>query len=187
MNYVWSGLIIVSLIFAFFSGTLQETVTAGLDGAANALEVALSFAGFMCFWSGLLKIAQEGGAVKFCEKLLSPVICRLFPNVSDRSCITMNIVANLLGMGNAATPAGIAAMHRLDEENGGKPYPSRAMSRFTVLNTASLQLFPTTIIGILSSFGDTDPFRIVPLIWISSSASLLAALFADKILSKSSS
>ena len=184
MNYIWSALIIFSLIFAFLNGTLTETIGAGLDGAASAFSVLLSFAGMMCFWSGMLKIAEESGASRSCEKLLSPIIKRLFPNVKDRGHITMNIVANLLGMGNAATPAGIAAMRELDKENGGNPHPSREMSRFAVLNTASLQLLPTTIISLLASFGYPDPYRIVPLIWISSAVSLISGLLADYFLSK---
>ncbi len=184
MNYVWSALIISSLIFASVNGTLAETLQAGLSGAASAITVLLSFLGMMCFWSGILKIAEDSGAARLCEKVLSPVIYRLFPKVKDRSNITMNIIANLLGMGNAATPAGITAMSQLDEENEKRPHPSREMSRFAVLNTASLQLFPTTIIGILASFGDPNPYRIVPLIWISSAVSLVSALFMDFILSR---
>lgn len=184
MNYIWSGIIIISFIFAFFGGNLQETLTAGLEGAASSIEVLLSFAGIMCFWSGILKVAQEGGAAKFCEKLLSPLIKRLFPKVKNRKNITMNIIANLLGMGNAATPAGVAAMCELDAENGGKPHPSHEMSRFAVMNTASLQLFPTTVIGILAGCGSENPFSVVPLIWISSVASLAAAFFAEWMLSK---
>lgn len=184
MNYVWSALIIASLIFGAVNGTLEETMQAGLNGAASAVTVLLSFAGIMCFWSGILKIAEESGVAGFCEKLFSPIIRRLFPNVKDRSHITMNIIANLLGMGNAATPAGIFAMRQLDEENKKRPHPSREMSRFAVLNTASLQLFPTTIIGILASFGDKNPYRIVPLIWVSSAVSLISALLMDFILSK---
>ena len=184
MNYVWSALIISSLIFAMLNGTLEETMQAGLNGAASSITVLLSFAGMMCFWSGILKIAENSGAAAFCEKLLAPIIRRLFPNVSDRKNITLNIIANLLGMGNAATPAGIAAMSQLDEENRNRPHPSREMSRFAVLNTASLQLFPTTIIGILASFGDSNPYRIVPLIWISSSVSLIFALLMDFFLSR---
>ncbi len=184
MNYVWSALIISSLIFGAVNGRLEETMQAGLSGAGSAITVLLSFAGMMCFWSGILKIVETSGAGKFCEKLLSPVVYRLFPKVKDRSHITMNIIANLLGMGNAATPAGISAMCQLDEENQKRPHPSREMSRFAVLNTASLQLFPTTIIGILASFGDPNPYRIVPLIWVSSAVSLASALFMDFILSK---
>lgn len=184
MNYIWSAIIIISFIFAFLGGNLQETLTAGLDGAASAIEVLLSFAGIMCFWNGILKIAQEGGAARFCEKLLSPVIRRLFPRVKNRKNITMNIIANLLGMGNAATPAGVLAMCEMDEENGKNPHPSHEMCRFAVMNTASLQIFPTTIIGILSATGSKNPFSIVPAIWISSLISLCAALIAEWILSK---
>ncbi|MBO5060157.1 MAG: spore maturation protein A [Clostridia bacterium] len=184
MNYIWSGLLIISFVFAALGGNLQETLTAGLSGAASSIEVLLSFAGIMCFWSGILKIAHKSGAAQFCEKLLSPAVRRLFPRVKNRKSITMNIIANLLGMGNAATPAGVAAMCELDRENGQKPTPSHEMSRFAVLNTASLQLFPTTIIGILASCGSKDPFSIIPLIWISSAISLTAALLAEWLLWK---
>ena len=125
-----------------------------------------------------------GGAVKFCEKLLSPIVHRLFPKTSAKNHITMNIIANLLGMGNAATPAGISAMKKLDEENKSSEHPSREMSRFAVLNTASLQLIPTTIITLLATFGDKNPYRIIPLIWVSSAVSLVSALLMDFLLSK---
>lgn len=183
MTYVWSGIIIISFIFAFFGGNVQETLTAGLDGAASAVTVLLSFAGIMCFWSGMLKIAEESGAARVCEKLLSPAVRRLFPRLEDRRNISVNITANLLGMGNAATPAGISAMRDLDAENGSRPRPSREMCRFVLLNTASLQLFPTTVIGILASSGSENPFSIVPAIWISSLISLFAALAAECVLS----
>ncbi len=184
MNIIWSGIIIISFIFAILGGNLSETLTAGLSGAASAVEVLFSFAGIMCFWSGILKVAQEGGAAKFCEKLLSPIIRRLFPNVKNRKNITMNIIANLLGMGNAATPAGVSAMCELDQENGEKEHPSHEMCRFAVMNTASLQIFPTTVIGILASLGSENPYSIVPYIWICSVISLCCGLFAERILSK---
>lgn len=184
MNVIWSGIIIISFVFAGFNGNLSETLTAGLSGAASAIEVLLSFAGIMCFWSGILKIAQESGAAQFCEKLLSPVIRRLFPKVKNRKNITMNIIANLLGMGNAATPAGVSAMCELDKENGESPHPSHEMCRFAVMNTASLQLFPTTVIGILASLGSQNPYSIVPYIWICSTISLFCGLFAEWLLSK---
>ena len=182
MNYIWSGLFIISFIFAYLSGNLQETLSAGLAGATEATTVLLSFAGIMCFWSGILKIAASCGAVAFCERLLSPVIRRLFPKTKNRTHITANIIANLLGLGNAATPAGLSAMGELDRENGKSPTPSHEMSRFIVRNTASLQLFPTTIIGLLSAAGARNPFSVIPLIWISSALSLLAALIAETFL-----
>ena len=186
MNYIWSGIIIVSLIFGFINGRLSETLTAGLDGAASAITVLLSFAGIMCFWSGILKIAEMSGGVHICEKLLSPVIARLFPKVKDRGNITMNVIANLLGMGNAATPAGVAAMRELDRQNGERSEPSHEMCRFAVMNTASLQILPTTVIGILAACGAENPYGIVPCVWISSVLSLSAALIAEQIICKRS-
>lgn len=184
MNYVWSGIIIISFISAAACGKLQSTLTAALSGAESSFEILLSFAGILCFWSGMLKIAYECGISQKCEKFLSPVIRRLFPNISDRRNITMNIIANLLGMGNAATPAGISAMCELDKLNGFNPFPSREMCRFAVMNTASLQIFPTTVIGILSACSAKNPFSIVPCIWISSITSLCVSLFAEQLLSK---
>ncbi len=186
MNYIWSGIIIVSLIFGFINGRLSETLAAGLDGAASAITVLLSFAGIMCFWSGILKIAEKSGGVRVCEKLLSPVIARLFPKVENRGNITVNVIANLLGMGNAATPAGVAAMCELDAQNGGSPRPSHEMCRFAVMNTASLQILPTTVIGILTACGAENPYGIVPCVWISSILSLAAALTAEQIIYKRS-
>ncbi len=184
MNYIWSGLFILSFLFAAPVGNLQETLTAGLSGAASSIEVLMSFAGIMCFWSGILNIAKKSGAAHFSEKLLSPIIRRLFPTVKDRTDITMNMVANLLGMGNAATPAGISAMRGLDAENNHSPHPSRAMCRFVVLNTTCLQLFPTTVIGILTACGSEDPFSVILPIWISSFFSLSVALLAERLLPK---
>lgn len=182
MNYIWVGLFIISFIFGAKNGCIDEVTAAGLSGAASAATMLLSFGGMMCFWSGFLAICEKSGAAEFCEKLLSPAIRRLFPNVSSRKSITMNIVTNLLGMGNAATPAGLDAMQQLDEENGGFHHPSREMCRFVVMNTASLQVFPTTIISLLSAGGAKNPFAAVPLIWICSLASLFAALSAEALL-----
>lgn len=182
MNYVWSGLMIISLIFASLNGKIEETMAAGLSGAKESVAVLLSFAGIMCFWSGILKICEISGASKKCERLLSPIISRLFPKTKAKSHITVNVVANLLGMGNAATPSGVTAMEKMDKENGGNPYPSQEMSRFAVMNTASLQLIPTTVIGILSSAGDSNPYSIIPLIWVSSSISLTFALLLEAFL-----
>ena len=184
MNYILPALFIISFLFAFSGGNLQGTLSAGLSGAASAATVLLSIAGSMCYWSGMLKIAEESGAVAFCEKLLSPIIRRLFPKTKNRVHITANIIANLLGLGNAATPAGLAAMADMDQENEKNPHPSHEMSRFLVMNTASLQLVPTTIIGLLASAGSRDPFSVVPLIWIGSAISLCAALFAESLMSK---
>lgn len=182
MNYVWSGLVIISVLFAIINGRIEETMSAGLAGAKDSVTVLLSFAGIMCFWSGILQICERSGASQKCEKLLSPVIRRLFPRTKAKPEITMNVISNIFGLGNAATPSGIAAMEKMDKENGENPTPSHEMSRFAVMNTASLQIIPTTVIGILASFGCENPYSIIPLIWISSSASLVLALAMETIL-----
>lgn len=182
MDYIWSALIILSLICGALNGRIEETLSAGLDGAASAISVLFSFAGIMCFWSGILKISERCGVTKKCEKLLSGVISRLFPKTQAKSEISVNIVSNLFGLGNAATPSGISAMTKMDEENKKSAYPSHEMSRFAVMNTASLQIIPTTVLGILASAGAKNPYSIIPLIWVSSSVSLICALLMESVL-----
>ena len=135
MNYVWSILMILAFFFALINGKIDETLSAGLNGAKDSVTLLLSFAGIMCFWSGILKICEESGASKKCEKLLSPIIRRLFPKTSAKPEICLNIVSNLFGLGNAATPSGISAMEKMDKENGESQYPSHEMSRFAVMAT----------------------------------------------------
>ncbi|MBE7016077.1 MAG: spore maturation protein A [Ruminococcaceae bacterium] len=182
MNYVWSGLMIISVVFAIINGRVEETMAACLNGAKDSVTVLMSFAGIMCFWSGILQICERCGASQKCERLLSPIIRRLFPHTSAKPEITMNVISNLFGLGNAATPSGIAAMEKMDKENCEDSHPSHEMSRFAVMNTASLQIIPTTVIGILASFGSKNPYSIIPLIWISSSVSLFVALILETVL-----
>ena len=184
MNFVWTFVVCISLALSLFFGFPQKVLQDGISGASDAVHILFSLAGTMCFWSGILRIAEKGGAAQKCRKLLSPVINRLFPKTEHKDKITMNVIANLFGTGNAATPAGISAMEGMDEENGKSPFPSREMCRFTVMNTASLQLFPTTVISILTSFGAKNPLSIVPCVWISSSLALFAALLAERFFSK---
>ena len=184
MNFVWSGVILLSLGVSVIMGVPERVLQSGITGAGDAVKILISLAGTLCFWSGILRIAEKGGAAAGCQRLLSPVIKRLFPTTRQKGKITMNIIANLFGTGNAATPAGVAAMEGMDEENGKNPCPSREMSRFAVMNTASIQLFPTTVISILSSLGAKNPFSVVPLVWISSFSALCAALLAQKLLYK---
>ena len=184
MNFVWTFIVCLSLIVSLFLGFPENVIQNGVSGAGDAVSILISLAGTMCFWSGILRIAEKGGAAQKCKRLLSPIINRLFPKTAHKDKITMNIIANLFGTGNAATPAGISAMEGMDAENGKSPFPSREMCRFTVMNTASLQIFPTTVISILTSFGAKNPLSIVPCVWISSSLALFSALLAERFFSK---
>ena len=186
MNYIFTFMIILSLITSFFTGTVNETVQSALDGAKNSVELTLSFAGIMCMWCGFLKLAEEGGAMNALSKLINPIIKILFPKLKDnnkaKEYITANISANLLGVGNAATPAGIAAMNELDKINENPDYASDEMSIFTVINTSSVQLIPTTIIALRSAFGSLNPESIILPVWICSMTALFGALFMMKII-----
>ncbi len=180
MNYIWPALMIISLIFASINGRIDETVAALFSGADLAVQTALGMAGVFCFWSGLLKLAEKSGFADILAKVISPVIGRIFPRLKKgdkaRGFITMNVVANLLGMGNAATPSGINAMHELDKLNGGSPNISEEMCLLVVMNTASIQLIPTTILALRSA--SASPAAVVVPIWIVSAISLAAAMGA---------
>lgn len=186
MNYIWCGMILFSLIVASISGTLNETVNAAFAGAQASVETVLSFAGVMCFWTGMLKLAEKSGISEKIEKLLSPVVRRLFKKTDSeaRKYISMNITANMLGMGNAATPMGIKAMSALDKHNKNPLYPSDDMCMFVVLNTTSFQLIPTTIIALRAAASSQNPFSVILPIWITSAVSIIAAVTAVKIMCK---
>lgn len=185
MNFILPLMIIISLIFACLNGRLDQTISAVFSGAENAVAVIIQMAGVFCFWSGLLKISEVSGFSKIISKIISPVLHLIFPNLKKNgkafSKISMNVVANLMGMGNAATPAGIDAMCELDKINGYSPYASDEMCMMVVLNTASIQLIPTTIMSLRSSAGGNPQSVIIP-IWITSFISLLSAVMMMKII-----
>lgn len=183
MNYIWCGLIIISLITAAVNGNMEVTINAAFDGAKAAVDTILALAGVMCFWTGIMKIAEKSGLSDKIEKLLRPLITFLFPNSSNeaKKFISMNMSANLLGMGNAATPMGIKAMQMLDKENPRPEYASDDMCMLVVLNTTSLQLIPTTIIALRTAANSANPFSVILPIWISSLTAVVAAVTVAKL------
>ena len=183
VNYIWCAMIIISIIVSIFNGTVSETIDAAFEGAKSAVFTVLSFAGVMCFWTGIMKIAEKSGLSQKIEKLLRPIINFLFPNSGDeaKNYIAMNMSANLLGMGNAATPMGIKAMSCLDRENANPLYASDNMCMLVVLNTTSIQLIPTTIIALRAAASSADPFSIILPIWISSLTAVLSAVSLAKL------
>ena len=186
MNIIFSCMIICSLIVSFFTGTVEETVYAGFDGAMRSVEIVLGFAGIMCIWSGFLKVAEKSGGLKIVSRIISPITKKLFKNANDKSMqyITANISANLLGVGNAATPSGIEAMKELDKINPNPETASAEMSIFTVINTASLQLLPTSVIALRVAAGSKNPQAILPAVWISSFCSVFGAVLVMKFILK---
>ena len=191
LNYVWSGLIIISIACAIGFGNTNELSSALIDSGSASIELILTMAGIMCLWSGIMKIAEESGLTAIFAKIFSPLLKPLFPTLKKDSHafknITMNISANLLGLGNAATPFGLKAMEDLHTLNDRKNIASNEMVIFVVMNTASLQILPTTLATLRQSYGSTAPFEVVVPIWISSICSLAVGLIIALTLNKSPS
>ena len=185
MNYLFPILILVSIVCSIFTGRVAETTSAAFLGAENAVKAIVAMSGIFCFWTGILKISEKSGLSKVISRLIKPILRRVFPRLDPNgtafSAITMNVLANLMGMGNAATPAGIEAMEKLDALNGHSPYPSREMCYFVVMNTASIQLIPTTIMALRGSVGSKNPAAVMVPIWITSTVALLTAMLFMKI------
>lgn len=180
LNYIWSGIVIISIICSVILGNTQNLSKALIDSGASSIELILTMAGIMCLWSGIMKIAVESGFTNLIAKLFAPILRPLFPKLGKDSeafqSITMNISANLLGLGNAATPFGLKAMEQLHTLNNKSDTASNEMVIFVVMNTASLQLLPTTLATLRQSYGSTAPFEIIVPVWISSVCSLAVAL-----------
>ena len=185
INYIWSFILIISFIYSFLSGTSADITGIIFSAISRAVEIAISLLGIICFWSGIMEIASSSGFTNLLCKALSVFTRHLFPDLKKDSAamryITMNITANLLGLGNAATPFGLAAVNELDRENGYSSYASNAMCMLVIINTASLQLLPTTIMGLNASAGGKNPAFIILPIWITSVCTLLIGVLCAKI------
>lgn len=188
MKWIWSAMIALSVFIGIFTGRITAVSTAAITGATDAVALFLILLGTICLWSGLMKIAQEAGITGLIARLLSPVTKRLFPDLDPKSegmqAITMNMTANFLGLGNAATPLGLRAMKKMEEISPIKGTATDSMAMFVVINTASLQLIPTTIAAIRIKYGSAAPFDILPCIWLASSVTLLTGIVLAKSLSK---
>lgn len=190
MKWVFTVLILLSIGFGAGTGRIGDVSAAALTECGRALELCLTLAGAMALWSGLMKVAQESGLTDRIARLLSPVTSRLFGGVSGTSramqYISMNITANLLGLGNAATPLGLAAMRELEREIPAEQRgtASDAMVTLVVLNTASIQLIPTTVAVLRAKYGAAEPLDIVPAVLLVSLASVTVSLLLTKILNR---
>jgi spore maturation protein A len=170
----------IAIVYGLLNGTMEATAKGAFDGAASAVELCLSMAGIICLWTGVMSVMQKSGLAKSLSRLLSPVLGVLFPSArrdtAAMEAISANVSANLLGLGNAATPLGIKAARRLQEINGGGTAACGDLSMLLVLNTASIQLIPATVAALRVSLGASQPFSILPHVWITSVCSLTAAL-----------
>ncbi len=187
LGYIWLGMILLSVICALFTGRLGQLSGAVLDGADKAVSLSIAMAGSMCLWTGMMKIAERGGLTNVIARMLSPLLRRLMPDYrNDRQAmcaVSANVTANILGLGNAATPLGIAAMKAMQKNNPLRSSPNNSMIMFVVINTASVQLIPTTIAAMRQAAGSIQPYSIVPYVWVVSAVSLILGVTAAKILS----
>lgn len=188
LNKLWPILIIISIIFAFFSGNIEKLNESIFSSAESAVELTIIFIGTMCLWNGIMNIAYKTKLIEKIVKIINPLINRLFPEIKNnkqaKQDVSMNIVANILGLGNAATPLGLKAMQKLQEINNNKAQLSNSMIMLIVLNTASLQIIPTTVLAIRSSLGSKNPTNVVLPIWIATLSAALVAIIITKILIK---
>ena len=188
LNYIWGGMIIISLIVSVLTGRVEQTAAAAAEGAAAAIESCISLLGIMCLWTGLARIGEKAGLVRLFARALRPVTKLIFPMLDADSpalgAIVMNVVANLFGMGNAATPLGIKAIGELDKLNGGRKTASDEMCMFVVINTASIQLLPATLISMRQSFGAANPGEVIVPVWLVSVCALAVGVTAAKLLER---
>lgn len=185
MNYIWAGLMLFSLICAAFTGRLDATMQAGFNGANQAITVVLGFVGVMSLWTGLMRVAERSGLTKVFARAIRPlgrlIFPRLDPDSPAFSAISMNMVANMLGLANAATPLGLKAMQELEKRSRTPGRASDEMCAFVVLNTASIQLIPSTLIGIRASMGSAAPAEIILPVWLVSIAAATAGIAAVRL------
>ena len=188
MNYIFYFLIVISIVIGAINGRLSEVVNAILTGADKSVKIALSLAGIMAFWLGIMKIAEKSGLVELFARLIKPITKRLFPDIPEEDAaigdIAMNFSANALGLTNAATPIGLKAMKELQEHNKNKKTASNAMCMFLGMNTASSQLVPATVIAVLVGAGYQNPTEIIAPTLIVTSFTFLCAIFLAKVFEK---
>lgn len=186
LNGLFVGLVALSLVFSLFNGRVKELSTAALGGGLQAVKLTIELCGGLCLWSGAMRIAERSGLAKGISRLLSPCIRLLFPKIKPQSeagrLIGMNLAMNFIGLGNAVTPVGIAAMRELEKGNSERWRASSSMVMFVVLNTASLQLIPTTTAMLRLAAGSLAPMEIVPAVWLASICSVLSGIAAAWLL-----
>jgi len=189
LNYLWLGLILSGVILGVFTGKTEAVTLATFDAAkASLMSIALPLGAVMALWLGIMRLAEKSGAVERLSGFLRPLLTRLFPDVpADHpamGAMVMNIAANMLGLGNAATPLGLRAMQCLESLNPRPGTATNAMCTFLAINTSSVQLIPATTVGILAAAGATHPTSIIGTALVATSCSFLTGIISVKLLQR---
>lgn len=188
MKYIFGGLVLLSVIIGLARGDAGTVSNALISSCSDAVTLCISLCGIICLWSGIMRVAQSSGLTGIVAKGLSPLLKRLFNGISQKGeamqYIVLNITANLLGLGNASTPFGIAAVKALEKEEKTEETASDNMILFVVLNTASLQLIPTTAAALRLSHGSSAPMEILPAVWAVSLINVTLTVLGAKLMGK---
>ena len=188
LNILWPIFLIISFIYAIFNGRVAHVNNSIFESTKSAVELCLSLIGTVCLWNGIMQIASKTKIVGHIQKILHPIMKKIFPEIKkeDKAYkeITMNIIANIMGLGNAATPLGIKAMKSMQKNSKEKNKLSNSMAMFIVINTASIQLIPTTVIAIRSSLHSNNPTAMIIPVWIATLCAGTAAIVSAKLLMK---
>ncbi len=190
MSKIWPWIICISITIGIISGKVQELTTCIFDSAKSTVDTCLNIVGVICLWGGFMKIAEKSGLLAKLSKIVFPLIHLFFPELKKDSkavsSIAMNMTANLIGLGNIATPMGLKAMSELQEINSQKDRLSKSMMTFLVLNMASIQIIPTTVIALRTTYNSKNPAEIVaPVIIASFSSALIGVLLVRLFYKKS--
>ncbi len=185
MTRIWTGMIMASIVFGLVLGRGEAVAAAAMSGAQSAFELAFSIGGMLCLWSGVMKVMSRSGLAERLARLLAPALRRLFPQSSrdqqTQESIAANISANVLGLGNAATPLGLKAIGRMAQKSGTGVVTDE-MCTLVVCNAASIQLIPTTVGAVRMAAGSRTPFDILPAVWLTSAAALCVGLFMCRLM-----
>jgi len=185
LNIFWPLCVIISITISIITGNLNNINNSIFESSKSAVDLTITLIGTMCLWSGIMEIAVNTSLIEKIKKLLKPIMKFLFPKINSKDKeyqeICMNIISNLLGLGNAATPLGLKAMKSLQEKNVEKDRITDSMAMLIVLNTASLQIIPTTVIAIRTSLGSDDPTKIIVPVWIATISAAISAIIATKL------
>ena len=188
LNIIWPAFIILSFIYALIIGRVNEVNSGIFESAKDAVELSITFLGTICLWNGIMEIVKKTTLMNKLTKLLYPALKFLFPDLKNnekaKAEISMNIIANVLGLGNAATPLGLKAMKTMQNDNKKKDTLSNSMAMFIVLNTASLQLIPTNVIAIRTSMNSQNATQIIFPVWGATVVAAIVGIIATKIIIK---
>lgn len=188
LNIIWPIFIIISYIYAICVGKISEINNSIFESCKSAVDLSITFLGTMCLWTGIMQIAKKTTLITKLTNLLKAIMRILFPDIDKNDPayeeISMNMVANILGLGNAATPLGLKAMKTMQKTNTSRDTLTNSMAMFIIINTASIQIIPTTVIAIRSSLGSSNPTAIIIPVWIATICAAIAGIISAKILMK---